>query len=97
MSIRRSARDRHADRVATSLILGLNSWEVVRDWILERAYILYREEVAMRTSCQPYVGINVSKDFLDVATLDEARVEQYANDRSGSLVCVSRCGHASPS
>ncbi len=49
----------------------------MRDWILERAYILYREEVAMRTSYQPYVEINVSKDFLDVATLDEARVEQY--------------------
>jgi len=50
----------------------------------------------MATGSKVYVGVDVSKDVLDVAILGEKRVEQYANTKAGIKDLVKAMSQVSP-
>src|SRR5829696_8252175 len=79
-----SSRDRRAARSPCPSLSSPNSCVVHRDRILARAYLqLYGEEDGMATSSETYVGIDVSKDRLDVAILGQKQLEQVCNSPVG--------------
>jgi len=59
-------------------------------------FLLYGQERAMTITSQNYVGIDVSKDKLDVAVLDKKAIEQFANTQKGIAKLVEHVGQMRP-
>src|SRR5688572_8842418 len=60
-----------------------NSWWVFKDRILARAASLYKMEDVMTNVKDHFVGIDVSKDKLDVAMYGEKSSREVANSKKG--------------
>ncbi len=69
----------------------------LEDRILARAHLYYREEEKqMATSSETYVGIDVSKDRLDVVVLGEERGWQVDNTQAGIVRLVEQMQKLQP-
>jgi transposase len=60
----------------------------LEDRILARAIPLYRTEDGMPNVKEHFVGIDVAKDWLDVAVLEEEHMNQFANTKKGVVELV---------
>jgi len=74
-------RDRRAAQIATSFVhkpeqLERSSKTGRRTAAVARATRLYRRAYPMTTKAEVHVGIDVSKDRLDLAVLEGKRIEQ---------------------